>query len=157
MFPFYIVKNFYFSVVVPHKFSHLIEYHFEQSIILCDHCVSKRKNIDRNWNCIFPPLFCINFPTKSNTLFSLGLGTAVVPMYLLEIAPTKLQGSIATFFSLGITIGVLLGQILGLNWLLGKHLCCFFTPKISRRCQNPKQSQDSRACAQNFVRKLNHV
>ncbi|CAH0386483.1 unnamed protein product [Bemisia tabaci] len=73
--------------------------------------------------CFLSPLIVnrieLLFAGRAIVGLSAGLGTAVVPMYLLEIAPTKLQGSIATFFSLGITIGVLLGQILGLNWLLG--------------------------------------
>lgn len=50
---------------------------------------------------------------------SCGLYTALVPMYLSEIAPMTLRGALGTVSQLGVTIGLLLSQILGLSLILG--------------------------------------
>lgn len=48
-----------------------------------------------------------------------GLSTALVPMYLTEIATVNLRGALGTVSQLGVTIGLLLSQILGLKEILG--------------------------------------
>lgn len=48
-----------------------------------------------------------------------GLNTALVPMYLTEIATVNLRGALGTVSQLGVTVGLLFSQILGLNSLLG--------------------------------------
>lgn len=50
---------------------------------------------------------------------SAGLTTCVVPMYLIELAPTYLTGAMGVFCQLGITLGILIAQILSLNQILG--------------------------------------
>lgn len=42
-------------------------------------------------------------------------------MYMTEIAPLKLRGSVGVLCQLGITCGVLMGQIAGLETVLGTH------------------------------------
>lgn len=48
-----------------------------------------------------------------------GLATSTAPMYLAEIAPLILRGTVATFFSLGICLGVVVGQLSSLEEVLG--------------------------------------
>lgn len=48
-----------------------------------------------------------------------GLATALLPMYMTEIAPLKLRGAVGVLCQLGITCGVLIGQIVGLKTVLG--------------------------------------
>lgn len=48
-----------------------------------------------------------------------GLNTHLVPMYLSEIAPMNLRGALGTVSQLGVTIGLLLSQVLGLSNILG--------------------------------------
>lgn len=51
----------------------------------------------------------------------------VVPMYMNEISPQKLAGSMGTLFCIGICTGVFVSQLLGLDSLLGKlggYECC---------------------------------
>lgn len=48
-----------------------------------------------------------------------GLSTGFVPMYVEEISPTSLRGALGTLHQLGVVIGILLAQILGIEWLLG--------------------------------------
>lgn len=48
-----------------------------------------------------------------------GLNTCLVPMYLSEIAPMNLRGALGTVSQLGVTIGLLLSQVLGLSNILG--------------------------------------
>jgi hypothetical protein len=45
-------------------------------------------------------------------------------MYLTEIAPLSLRGAMGVLCPLGITVGVLVAQILGLKSVLG--MCSFF-------------------------------
>lgn len=49
-----------------------------------------------------------------------GLSLVIVPMYLTELAPLKLSGSVGVYCVINIGIGVLIGQIMGLDFLLGR-------------------------------------
>jgi SP family facilitated glucose transporter-like MFS transporter 3 len=48
-----------------------------------------------------------------------GLATSLLPIYMTEIAPIRLRGAVGVLCQLGITCGVLLGQIAGLDSVLG--------------------------------------
>lgn len=48
-----------------------------------------------------------------------GLATSLLPMYMTEIAPLKLRGAVGVLCQLGITCGVFLGQVAGLDSVLG--------------------------------------
>ncbi|XP_012879029.1 PREDICTED: solute carrier family 2, facilitated glucose transporter member 3-like [Dipodomys ordii] len=48
-----------------------------------------------------------------------GLCTGFVPMYIGEVSPTALRGAFGTLNQLGIVVGILVAQILGLDILLG--------------------------------------
>lgn len=48
-----------------------------------------------------------------------GLNTALVPMYLTEIATVNLRGALGTVSQLGVTVGLLFSQVLGLKEILG--------------------------------------
>ncbi|XP_073782017.1 solute carrier family 2, facilitated glucose transporter member 3 isoform X1 [Danio rerio] len=50
-----------------------------------------------------------------------GLSTGLTPMYVGEIAPTALRGAFGTLHQLGVVIGILVAQILGLESLLGSQ------------------------------------
>ncbi|XP_050310401.1 solute carrier family 2, facilitated glucose transporter member 1-like isoform X1 [Anthonomus grandis grandis] len=52
---------------------------------------------------------------------SAGLITTIMPMYLMELAPSVLKGPIGAFCPLGVTTGVLLGQILSMETVLGNE------------------------------------
>ncbi|KAK7582329.1 hypothetical protein V9T40_013774 [Parthenolecanium corni] len=51
--------------------------------------------------------------------FIAGLMTTVVPMYLNEISPPSFTGLMGVMFPSGLTLGILISQIMGLNFLLG--------------------------------------
>ncbi|KAK3531842.1 hypothetical protein QTP70_030940 [Hemibagrus guttatus] len=51
--------------------------------------------------------------------FYCGLSSGLVPMYIGEIAPVKYRGALGTLHQLGVVIGILISQILGLDFLLG--------------------------------------
>lgn len=46
--------------------------------------------------------------------------TTVVPMYLTELSPPKLTKLMGIFFPIGLTLGILIAQIMGLSFILGK-------------------------------------
>lgn len=46
--------------------------------------------------------------------------TTVVPMYLTELSPPKLTKLMGIFFPIGLTLGILIAQIMGLGFILGK-------------------------------------
>lgn len=48
-----------------------------------------------------------------------GLATCIVPTYLSEIAPAELKGVMGVVFPMGMCVGVLLSQVLGLDSILG--------------------------------------
>lgn len=48
-----------------------------------------------------------------------GLSTSTAPMYLAEISPPSLRGAFGTFFSVGLTAGIVIGQIFSLEEILG--------------------------------------
>lgn len=48
-----------------------------------------------------------------------GLTTSTVPMYLSEIAPIELRGTMGVLCSMGVTGGVVVGQIMSLNPIFG--------------------------------------
>lgn len=52
-----------------------------------------------------------------------GLNSGLCPMYITELAPIKIRGSIGTLFQLGVTFSIMLSQILGLTDIFGnEHL-----------------------------------
>lgn len=51
--------------------------------------------------------------------FNCGLSTALVPMYLSEISPISLRGGLGTLNQLGVTVGLLLSMVLGIQTILG--------------------------------------
>ncbi|XP_077017140.1 solute carrier family 2, facilitated glucose transporter member 2 [Tamandua tetradactyla] len=50
-----------------------------------------------------------------------GLISGLVPMYIGEIAPTTLRGALGTFHQLAIVTGILINQIVGLDFILGNQ------------------------------------
>ncbi|CAG4912901.1 unnamed protein product [Colias eurytheme] len=48
-----------------------------------------------------------------------GLTTSIVPMYLTELAPLSLTGAMGVACPMGVNVGVLVGQVMGLNFILG--------------------------------------
>lgn len=50
-----------------------------------------------------------------------GLTTSSLPMYLSEIAPLKLRGSLGVFCAVGMTAGVVVGQIFSLQTVFGNE------------------------------------
>lgn len=48
-----------------------------------------------------------------------GLTTSIVPMYLTELSPLALTGAMGVACPMGVNVGVLVGQIMGLDFLLG--------------------------------------
>lgn len=60
-----------------------------------------------------------------------GLATSTGPMYLAEISPLHLRGTVATFYSIGIVLGIFIGQLCSLEETLGtatrwRYSVCFF-------------------------------
>lgn len=50
-----------------------------------------------------------------------GLSSGLVPMYLTEISPVNLRGSLGSVAQLLVTIGILFSQVIGLPQLLGSE------------------------------------
>ncbi|XP_066446124.1 solute carrier family 2, facilitated glucose transporter member 2 [Eleutherodactylus coqui] len=79
-----------------------------------------------------------------------GLSSGLVPMYVGEISPTALRGALGTLHQLGIVTGILISQIVGLDFILGSKdlwpvllglsgvpaviqtICLFFCPESPR-------------------------
>lgn len=61
------------------------------------------------------------FAVISSTYIGLsgGFATCLVPMYMSEVAPLRLRGAVGVLCQLGLTCGVFLGQIAGLDNVLG--------------------------------------
>jgi hypothetical protein len=59
---------------------------------------------------------------RKHVLYVAGLVTSTIPMYLTEIAPISIRGAMGVLCPLGITVGVLVAQMLGLESVLGKFL-----------------------------------
>ncbi|XP_069474858.1 solute carrier family 2, facilitated glucose transporter member 2 [Ambystoma mexicanum] len=51
-----------------------------------------------------------------------GLASGLVPMYIGEIAPTALRGALGTLHQLAIVTGILISQVIGLEFLLGSKI-----------------------------------
>ncbi|XP_061097516.1 solute carrier family 2, facilitated glucose transporter member 2 [Conger conger] len=51
--------------------------------------------------------------------FYCGLSSGLVPMYIGEIAPIEYRGALGTFHQLAIVTGILISQVIGLDFLLG--------------------------------------
>jgi SP family galactose:H+ symporter-like MFS transporter len=60
--------------------------------------------------------------------FGIGVASATAPVYISEIAPANIRGSLVTFFQLAVTIGILVAYLVGLafsdvnegwRWMLG--------------------------------------
>lgn len=51
--------------------------------------------------------------------FEAGISTSTVIMYLIELSPVKFRGSVGTCLSLGISSGILIGQVCSLEEVLG--------------------------------------
>ncbi|XP_035436038.2 solute carrier family 2, facilitated glucose transporter member 3 isoform X2 [Spodoptera frugiperda] len=49
-----------------------------------------------------------------------GLTTSIVPMYLTELAPAALTGAMGVACPMGVNVGVLVGQVMGLDFILGR-------------------------------------
>jgi MFS transporter, SP family, solute carrier family 2 (facilitated glucose transporter), member 3 len=71
-------------------------------------------------------LFCRSLSSVALLIFgricvglASGITTACLPMYLSEIAPLQLRGTLGVFCSMGITGGVVVGQIMSLQEVLG--------------------------------------
>lgn len=60
---------------------------------------------------------CLNVSFSS---FLAGIALSVLPMYLGEITPKHIRGSIGQFNSILICLGVFTGQVLGLPELFGQ-------------------------------------
>ena len=52
---------------------------------------------------------------------SCGISSTVAPTYLSEIAPESKKGVFGTSFQLGVTIGIVVAQIFGLEWIFGTN------------------------------------
>lgn len=57
--------------------------------------------------------------------YSIGISSMVTPLYLSEISPTKVRGSIIFLFQLAVTIGLL--SAFGLNIVLYQHFTNYYT------------------------------
>lgn len=50
-----------------------------------------------------------------------GLTTSIVPMYLIELAPLSLSGTMGVLCSMGVTAGVVVGQVFSLEEVFGSQ------------------------------------
>lgn len=49
-----------------------------------------------------------------------GMATTICPLYIHEVSPPHLQGALGSLTNLGLTVGLLSAQILGLPDVLGE-------------------------------------
>ena len=52
-----------------------------------------------------------NIPADVSLLIPIGMSSALVPMYVSEIAPVNLRGGVGIVNQLAVTIGMLLSQV----------------------------------------------
>ena len=79
----------------------------------------------------------------TNVFFSYTLGIALcaLPMYLGEISPRNIRGSIGQFNSILICLGVFTGQVLGLPQLLGQVGAVGLLPALEHKLVTNNGSQ----------------
>ena len=53
-------------------------------------------------------------------------------MYLTELAPARLTGAMGVACPMGVNVGVLVGQVMGLDFILGECIMIYFTDRISQ-------------------------
>ncbi len=63
------------------------------------------------------------FADLENDFYYIDPGTGCVgtSIYLMDISPRTMRGEIIAFHQLFIVIGILIGQIVGIPWLLGQQ------------------------------------
>ncbi|CAM4610745.1 solute carrier family 2, facilitated glucose transporter member 2 isoform X1 [Caretta caretta] len=69
----------------------------------------------------FGPSHILIIAGRAITGLYCGLSSGLVPMYVGEISPTALRGALGTLHQLAIVTGILISQILGLDFLLGSE------------------------------------
>ena len=71
---------------------------------------------------------CLSLPPPpfppSIFIFDTGINTVAVPMYISEISPIRLRGSMGVCHQMAITITILLSQLLGLNFVCWPIVFC---------------------------------
>ncbi|XP_034636981.1 solute carrier family 2, facilitated glucose transporter member 2 isoform X1 [Trachemys scripta elegans] len=67
----------------------------------------------------FGPSHILIIAGRAITGLYCGLSSGLVPMYVGEISPTALRGALGTLHQLAIVTGILISQVLGLDFLLG--------------------------------------
>lgn len=72
--------------------------------------------------CVWRLLSLPRYDSAHDCIFvsPIGIALSVLPMYLGEITPKHIRGSIGQFNSILICLGVFTGQVLGLPELLGQ-------------------------------------
>ncbi|KAJ7402942.1 TRAF2 and NCK-interacting protein kinase [Pitangus sulphuratus] len=67
----------------------------------------------------FGPSHILIIAGRAVTGLYCGLSSGLVPMYVSEVSPTALRGALGTLHQLAIVTGILISQVLGLDFLLG--------------------------------------
>uniref|UniRef100_A0A8B9Z1A6 Solute carrier family 2, facilitated glucose transporter member 2 n=1 Tax=Buteo japonicus TaxID=224669 RepID=A0A8B9Z1A6_9AVES len=67
----------------------------------------------------FGPSHMLIIAGRAVTGLYCGLSSGLVPMYVSEVSPTALRGALGTLHQLAIVTGILISQVLGLDFLLG--------------------------------------
>ncbi|KAH7720644.1 Protein FGT-1 a [Aphelenchoides avenae] len=101
--------------------------------------------------------------------FACGLATGLAPMYLTEVSPINLRGTLGSVHQLMVTVSILVGQFLGLPFILGTEtlwplifafsaIPCFIQLAVLPFCpESPKHSlimRDRAARAEMDLKKL---
>uniref|UniRef100_A0A8D2LKV5 Solute carrier family 2 member 2 n=1 Tax=Varanus komodoensis TaxID=61221 RepID=A0A8D2LKV5_VARKO len=68
----------------------------------------------------FGPSYVFIIIGRAFTGLHTGLTSGLAPLYVGEIAPTALRGALGSLHQLAVVIGILISQVLGLDFLLGK-------------------------------------